>query len=132
VLAAAAATPMQEADLSGTWDLERGATAVPSPSPSPGMRLTVRVDSVRNGRPYGALDHLFSGNVGIDPASFDPMEGALSGDTATLVFPRRGAPEGGIAVVAVGSGDTLAVMRLVIGGDTTRLAGEELRLVRRR
>jgi hypothetical protein len=118
----------QEADpLVGVWDLVR---LVSGPGAAP-FHLSVRVDSVRNGMPFGALLHLFVGDVAADPGGFGPLGGDVATDSVTLLIPRRESPGPGITIRAQGSGGRLTITVIVLGTDTVRMEDGGWRLVRR-
>jgi hypothetical protein len=77
------------------------------------------------------LTRYFAGDVGADPGAFGPLTGTASGDTLRAMIPRRGSPLPGIALGAMGTGDTLSVTLIVLGPDTVASERGPWRLVRR-
>ena len=116
-------------DLRGEWTLVLDAAK----SPTPGLRLTLVIDSATAGSLYGRVAHFLSGNVGIDPAAFLPFQGTLTRDSLVdiPVRPARGdAPL--LQLVGLLAGDSVRLRSFVIGRDTlTGVEGRAL-LIRER
>ncbi len=96
---------------------------------SPGIRLTIAIDSVRGTNVYGRLVQYFAGNVGADPAVFRPFTGTASAD-GSLSIPITPVDPAALGLVLVGSlgTDSIHLRTFVLGPDTVSGTGRWLLL----
>lgn len=116
--------------LAGSWEL---GLHPPPQRAAPGIRLTVTIDSVRDGNLYGRLTHLFAGNVGFDPSAYRPFRGAIEGDSLVHVPISRADTDAGRLILRGRLGrDTIRLTTFVIGPDTLKGGASVWVLSRRR
>jgi hypothetical protein len=101
--------------LAGNWHLRPAAPLRPGPG---GIQMTLSIDSLRADRMYGRLVHFFSGNVGIDPASFRPFEGTLADGAVAITLEHTDPTGPSIEFAGQLSGDTIHLATLAFGPDT--------------
>jgi hypothetical protein len=113
--AASDSSPLQAVNvLLGDWSL-----ASDPPTPRPGFRLRVTIDSVQGSSFFGRLTLYFSGDVGGDPNAYEPFVGTVDTDgTVAFTISRRDPAMLGIGVVGRLEADTILADTLVIGPDT--------------
>jgi hypothetical protein len=99
----------------GNWHLRPAAPLRRGPG---GIQLTLMIDSLRAERLYGRLVHFFSGNVGIDPASFQPFEGSLADGAVAITLDHTDPTGPSIEFAGLLSGDTIHLATLAFGPDT--------------
>ncbi len=116
--------------LTGSWEL---GLHPPPQRATPGIRLTVTIDSVRDGNLHGRLTHLFAGNVGFDPSAYSPFHGALEDDSIVHVPISRADTDAGRLVLRGHLvRDTIRLTTFVIGPDTLRGGTARWILVKRK
>lgn len=128
--AASDSSPLQTADvLVGDWSL-----AAKPPLQTPGLKLRVTIDSARGSSLFGRLTLYFSGDVGGDPAEYEPFVGTVDSNAAVAFTIRRRDPAMlGIWVVGRLEPDTILADTLVIGPDTaTNMSGRSWFFVKER
>ena len=114
--AAGMAAPGDAGPLAGRWDLAH------SPAPG-GTRLQLVVDSVSGARFRAGVMFLMMGDVGIDPAHYEPQWGEISSqDVARFPIRARQQPGPGGRIVGKLSGDTVFVTEYEWAGEN-QLAG---------
>ncbi len=113
-------------DAVGQWSLVH---EPPRESSSPGIQLTIAIDSVRGTNVYGRLVQYFAGNVGADPAVFQPFKGTVSAD-GSLSIPITPVDRAALGLVLVGSlgTDSIHLRTFVLGPDTVSGTGRWLLL----
>ena len=114
--------------LVGQWYL----ATRPPPRATPGIRLTLTVDSGTTQAFFGRLSSYMAGNVGVDPTLFQPFRGTLSGDSVVniVVEPDRAdAPR--MQFTGQLARDTVRLETFAIGRDTLTEGSRGWLLVRR-
>jgi len=123
-------SPLQTTEvLVGDWSL-----AAKPPLQTPGLKLRVTIDSARESSFFGRLTLYFSGDVGGDPAEYEPFVGTVDSDAAVaFTITRRDPAMLGIGVVGRLRADTITADTLVIGPDTaTNMSGRSWFFVKER
>lgn len=105
--------PMQGEWALAVGDVSRG---------TPGLRLTLVVDSGETEAFYGHVSHFFSGNVGVDPRIFRPFQGTVSED-GRVEIPIEPATAEAPPLRLAGRlrGDTLQLDSFTVGRDTVTI-----------
>lgn len=133
--APAAAVAPAEATQVGPARVFEGSWALSRPGGDPegaGLRLTLAIDSSRGDTLFGRLTSLFSGNVGIDPASFQPFRTSLAGERRVAITIAHVDPRG--PALRLGGSldrDTLFLAMMALGRDTVTRGGADWYLIRR-
>jgi len=114
--------------LVGNWELQSD-----PPQRLPGIRLTVTVDSTSGTRFFGRLSNYFSGDVGIDPRSFESFADSIRPDgSLTFAMPTVDRTMLGIVLEGTYTTDTIRLSRFVLGPDTLSTGTRRWTLVRGR
>lgn len=113
--------------LVGEWNL-----AVAEPvSQSPGLRVSLAIDSGTADAFHGHISLFFSGNVGIDPAALAPFRGTVTTDGLIRIPVRPARPDGPeLYLEGRLARDTIRITRFTIGPDTFTTEAGRLLLVR--
>lgn len=100
--------------LVGRWEL----AAERPPAYGPGLRITLDIDSVASDSVIGRVVFMFSGNVGIDPARFQPLAGRIDADTVIHLVANPVQPDGPrLRFVGRVAQDSIALRELWVGPD---------------
>jgi hypothetical protein len=101
--------------LVGNWQLRPAAPLRRGPG---GIQMTLTIDSARAERVFGRLAHYFAGNVGLDPAGFQPFEGTLTDGAVAITLEHTDPAGPSIGFAGELSGDTVHLETFALGPDT--------------
>ncbi|MFQ5702442.1 MAG: hypothetical protein ACE5HT_00295 [Gemmatimonadales bacterium] len=117
----------QISSVEGIWYL----TSDP-PQTLPGIHIELTVDSVGDAA-FGHLSHFFSGNLGIDPGTFEHFAASLHDDgTIVIDIARIVNDSPGLGFVGSMTTDTITLRSFTIGADTMTGHGRVWFLIKRR